>query len=207
MADQQKKKELLDMVSSNKGKTNQTEDHEEIYKKQEFVRKEKERLTQEQNDKEDIKKMDLIKKIRQYYTAFPFVTECAPKTKLEKMSMIQLDQEMKRIISNLNAKSALETVQKIDYALNWFGEKILIANHVPVHGLSAFVRSEEGLEMMAQEHKEFALEYEDWLGSSKELRYFMKSFQRIILIIEMNKRIMSTANNVSPETEEKFNDL
>ncbi len=200
------KEDLLNLVSSRgKGKREEPVEDEREEKMKEFTNREKERILNEKEEAEERLRINLAKKIRQYYDAFPFVTTCAPKQKLEKMNILQLEMEWQRIITNLNARSALETVQKIDYALNYVGEQILISNGIPAMGLADFTRSQEGLEMMAQEHREFAIEWQDWLGSCKEIRYLMKTVGKIALIVEINKKNVEAS--FTPEEERKFENL
>lgn len=204
------KEELLNMVSSNKGKATQSQQKDDETREKmershkEFAQREKERLLQEKADEEEIKSSKLVSKIRQYYQAFPFVTD-NPKSKLEKLSFVQLECEMQRIISVLNAKSALESVMKIDEAINFGTEMVLIANGVPAQGLFEFTKSDEGKQMLAQEYREFAIEWQDWLGTSKEIRYLMKTFGKIMFIIEANKKQMDVPFN--EEEEKKFENI
>lgn len=202
------KEDLLNLVSNNKkkGKGEHEDDTREKMEQshKEFASREKERLLQEKNDEEEVKKAGLIKRIRQYYSAFPFVID-APNKKLEKFTFVALEMEMQRIVAVLNAKSALENVMKLDQMINFGTEMVLLANGVPATGLYQFTCSDEGKDILAQEYREFAIEYQDWLGTSKEIRYLMKSFGKIMLIIEANKKNMQST--FTEEEEKKFEEL
>jgi len=178
---------LLNVISGRKPPAEEPE----IDLKKQFGEAEKARIHEAKQDAEDKKANELYDKILKYHESFPFVADGGPKkAALSKMGLKELEREMSRIQKTLNSRSALAAVKKIDYGINWGIEQFLIMNKVPAMGLANFTASKEGQEMLAQEYQEFAIEYQDWLATSKEARYFWTTISKIMMIIEFNKKNM-----------------
>lgn len=199
---------LLNMISSKKQQSQPEAPERDLHNEytQKMGAAEKQRIIDEKEQKEALLKAELLYKVLEYHEKIPFVSEGGPKKeRVLKMSYKELQEERYRIGRILNSRSALEVVRKIDYGINFGIELALLSQKIPANGLSDFSRSDQGLEMMQQEHIEFAIEWGEWLAQSKEARYFWKTVSKVLWIIDNNKKNFDV--EVPEEKTEEYKDL
>ena len=179
---------LLDIISGKKAPVPEEDPIDKEYKKK-IGEAERKRAVEEKEQAEEKIARDLYDKVMQYHEKFPFIAEGGPKKNvIGKMCLEELEREMLRIKRILNSKASLAAVKRIDYGINFGIEYCLLMNQIPATGLAKFTASPEGQEMLAQEYQEFAIEYQDWLATSKEARYFWTTVSKVLMIIEFNKK-------------------
>ncbi len=120
----------------------------------------------------------------------------------------ELDDEINRCNNELKQRRALDTVERIDSAIDKFGEMALIHGF----GIRAQNLSDAGRqykETYDEELKELAIKYREKLDVSVEWRYLAKKLQLFTAVIDYNEKMHG---NRSPEVDpsnlkEKYADL
>jgi hypothetical protein len=146
-----------------------------------------------------------IYKIKQYYKSFPKLLEDAPKKgKLDANTSdkVVADEE-ERINRHLSGGNAYNSLKTLDLLFtHWAMEKPMVAFGLPVQGLTAAAKMSQ--DVVDQELRELAIEYEDFFSTGPHFRYLMK---KLWLINEVMKRNVQGGDMGSAVDEEKKEEL
>lgn len=128
-----------------------------------------------------------IYKIKQYYKSFPKLLEDAPKKgKLDANTSDKvIADEEERINRHLSGGNAYNSLKSLDLLFTQFAmEKPLVAFGFPAQGLTAMAKMSQ--DIVDQELRELAIEYEDFFSTGPHFRYLMKKLWMINEVLKHN---------------------
>lgn len=145
-----------------------------------------------------------IHKIKQYYEKFPKLLEDAPKKgKIDSNTneKIITDEEdrIQRFLSGGNAYNSLKTLDLL--FTHWAIEKPGMAFGLPVQGLTAAAKMSQ--DIVDQELRELAIEYEDFFSTGPHFRYLMK---KLWLVNEVMKKNVAGGGGMNVDLKSTVNE-